>query len=380
MRTLNTKESERYQRHISLPEFGETGQERLKSARVLVVGAGGLGSPTLLYLAAAGVGTIGIIDDDTVEISNLQRQILFSESDLGKPKAVTAAAKLAAMNSEIIVKPFPCRLSKKNYVEILNEFDLIIDGSDNFPTRYLINDGCVLLDKPFVSGSIFKFQGLLTVCNLKNIATRGPTYRCLFPTPPNPSTVPACAEIGVLGVLPGTIGALQATEAIKIITGIGEPLSGKLLTYNALTMEFSVVKYSRDEVEVGRVSSKDFIESFNYEAYNGETCSMVIKEISSHELKKKLDNKEDLQLVDVREPFERDIVNIGGDLIPMKTLSENLTRIARDKPVVIYCRSGGRSRKVCEELQEKHKFSNIINLSGGVLGWVDAIDPSLNKY
>ncbi|HXA02444.1 MAG TPA: molybdopterin-synthase adenylyltransferase MoeB [Cytophagaceae bacterium] len=375
---LSKDELIRYNRHLILPGFGKEAQEKLKSSRVLVIGAGGLGCPVLQYLTAAGVGTIGILDFDVVDESNLQRQVLYNTEDIGKSKAETAAKKLALQNPHLIFKTYNLELSKDNSLEIIGSYDLIVDGSDNFATRYLVNDSCVIMKKPFVSGAIFKFEGQVSVFNYKNKdGIKGPTYRCLYPEAPDPKDVPSCSEIGVLGVLPGMIGAMQANETIKVITGIGEPLSGKLLTLDALTMQTNILKFSPDE--------KNFAikELGQYE----EVCEVAenefkpgYKEMTVFELKEKLDQKENLELLDVREEFEREICSIGGRLIPMKTISLHIEAIPEDKPVIVYCHHGMRSAMVVKFLSEEFGYKNLYNLDGGIHAWALNIDKQMKQY
>ena len=350
---LSNEEQKRYSRHIILPEIGIEGQMKLKSAKVLVVGCGGLGCPVLQYLTATGIGTIGIIDFDIVSESNLQRQILFSTEDIGKPKVIVAKEKISKQNPFITINIFQVKIENSNALEIIKDYDIVVDGCDNFATRYLLNDACVMLDKPLVSGSIFKFEGQVTVFNYKN----GPTYRCLYPEPPLPGEMPACSDIGVIGVIPGIIGILQANEVIKIITNIGEVLSGKLLTVDALTLQFNL--FSFDLIP----QNKQITQLSEYTFY----CSNnSVKEISSKELKQKISTHEDFQLIDVREMYEHETKNIGGDLIPLNTLSENLHRITKDKPIIVYCQVGARSKKAVELLQ-KNGFTNVYNLSNGLI-------------
>lgn len=373
---FSPEELKRYNRHIILPEFGMEGQEKLKAAKVLVIGAGGLGSPVLLYLTAAGVGTIGIVDFDVVDESNLQRQVLFSTQDIGKSKAETAVQKLSHQNPHIKFHIHNLKLAKENALGIFKEYDVIVDGSDNFPTRYLVNDACIITDKPLVFGSIFKFEGQVTVFNYKTKAgERGPTYRCLFPEPPAEGEVPNCSEIGVLGVLPGMIGSMQANEAIKVFTGIGESLSGKLLIFDALTMQSSLLKFSPNpenftirelgDYEVACEVSKEVLQN---------------EEISVHELKKKLDQGQTLTLIDVREPHEYKICNLGGILIPMSRLREHIEEIPTDKPVVLYCHHGMRSAMVAKFLREEFGYKNLINLEGGIHAWAMQIDKEMTRY
>jgi molybdopterin/thiamine biosynthesis adenylyltransferase/rhodanese-related sulfurtransferase len=348
---LSKKEKIRYARHLILAEIGEGGQLKLKQAKVLVVGAGGLGCPVLQYLTAAGVGTIGIIDFDKVEESNLQRQILFSMQDVGRYKAEVAVEKLSEQNSHINLISHVSYLTSENALEVIFQYDIVIDGSDNFATRYLVNDVCVMLNKILVFGSIFKFEGQVSVFNYKN----GPTYRCLYPEPPAEGEVPNCAETGVLGVLPGICGTLMANEAIKIITGIGNVLSGKLLSFDALIMQFDTFKVELDPV------NKEIKKLIDYEFFCG-----AAGEISAKELKNKILAEENFQLIDVREKSEYDLRNIGGDLIPLNTLTENLKKLNPEKEIIVHCASGARSKKAVQLLREKG-FKKVFNLKNGLL-------------
>lgn len=353
---LSSEEYKRYSRHILLSEIGQEGQEKLKAAKVLVIGAGGLGCPSLLYLAAAGVGTIGIIDHDTVDFSNLQRQILYKESDIGQPKVVCAKAHLSAQNPFLEYLTFQEQLTSQNALEIITDFDLVIDGSDNFATRYLVNDACIMLNKPFVYGAIHRFSGQIAVFNYQN----GPTYRCLFPEPPLPGEVPSCSEAGVLGVLPGIIGSFQATEAIKMITGIGEVASGKLVLIDTLTLEFS-------KLNIKKVEKNSQIDSLiDYEAFcRAGNAEESIREMSPAELRKLIEEQRSFQLIDVREPFEFSNHNIGGKLIPLKKLESRINEISREQTVVVHCQSGGRSKEAIKILK-KYGFENVYNLTGGL--------------
>jgi len=348
---LNTEEVKRYSRHIILPEIGLEGQEKLKQAKVLVIGAGGLGCPVLQYLTAAGVGTIGIIDFDRVEESNLQRQILYSVGDIGKYKAEVAKEKLSKQNPYINLTSHISHLTSSNAIEVISNYDIIVDGSDNFATRYLVNDACVFLKKPLVFGSIFKFDGQVSVFNYKD----GPTYRCLYPDPPANGEVPNCAEIGVIGVLPGIIGTLQANEVIKIITGIGEVLSGRLLAFDALSVQFNTFDI------VAHAENKKINKLIDYDIFCGNS-----KEISAEELKQKINSKEDFQLVDVRELAEYQIKNIGGTLIPLGELAANINKLNIEKETIIHCASGVRSKKAVIFLLEKG-FKKVYNLKNGLL-------------
>lgn len=377
--TFTKKELERYSRHLIIPEFNIDGQRKLKSAKVLVVGTGGLGSPLLLYLAAAGVGTIGILDFDVVDDSNLQRQVLFSTDDIGESKAKAAKKKLEKLNPHIKLIVHETKLTSANALEIIKDYDLVADGTDNFPTRYLVNDACVILGKPNVYASIFRFEGQVSVFNYTDQkGVTGPNYRDLFPEPPPPGLVPSCAEGGVIGVLPGIIGSLQANEVIKVITGVGEPLSGRLFIFDALAFETRVLKLAKDP---NQSKIKSLIDYDNFCGIRPqENGKGNVKEITVWELKQLADSHADYQLIDVREPYEYDIVNLGGELIPLKTVEESIDRIRSDKKVVIHCRSGARSAKAIEALERKFGFSNLYNLKGGVLAWADEVDKSLPKY
>ena len=363
---LSKEELKRYNRHLILPEIGIEGQEKLKHSRVLVIGAGGLGCPILQYLTAAGVGTIGIIDFDTVDETNLQRQILFDVKDIGKPKVEVAKQKLSAQNPFINFNIYNTKLTKDNALNTFNDYDIIVDGSDNFPTRYLVNDTCVISGKPLVFGSIFKFEGQVSVFNYNG----GPTYRCLFPQPPAPQDAPNCSEIGVLGVLPGIIGCLQANETIKIIAGIGKPLSGKLLVFDALTLNINIIGFSAIE------DNFNITELIDYEDF----CATRVKEITVAELKKKLIDKEDIQIIDVREKFEYEICNLGGELIPLANIADNVDKISKAKIVIVHCHHGTRSAKAIDILIKIFPFDNLLNLKGGIHAWSLEIDKNMTTY
>ena len=368
---LTSEELSRYQRHLTLPECGKSGQEKLKSSSVLVVGSGGLGSPVLLYLAAAGVGRIGLVDFDMVDESNLQRQVIFRQHDIGKSKVHLAAASIKSLNPFIEVDVFETRLTSENAIPILKDYDLIIDGTDNFPTRYLVNDACSLLEKPFIYGSIFRFEGQVSVFNYQH----GPTYRDLYPEPPEPGSVPDCAAGGVLGVLPGIIGCMQANEAIKVMAEIGSPLAGKLLIFDALSMETRIIKIIKNK------SLPKIDKLIDYEEFcNGPKTNNVMKEITVQELQALKDSGEDFQLIDVREPHEYDIANLEGELIPMKDVPEAGDKIARDKKVIVHCRSGARSAQAIKYWESKYHLDNLYNLKGGILQWARDIDPEMQQY
>lgn len=384
---FTSEELGHYSRHLSIPEFGMEGQKKLKAAKVLAVGTGGLGAPMLQYLAAAGVGTIGIVDFDTVEASNLHRQVLFGASDVGRPKVEVAKERLQANNPHIDIVVHNLRLSSDNALDIIREYDVVADGTDNFPTRYLINDACVMLDKPNIHGSIFQFEGQLSVFNYEEAeGVHGPNYRDLFPEPPPPGLVPSCAEAGVLGVLPGIIGCLQASEVIKVITGIGEPLSGQLFIFDAQDFSTRKVKVSKNKENPLTGDNPEITELIDYEAFCGIPSAREQKEeagvpeVTVQEYKSWLESGEDVQLVDVREPHEVEIAEMGGELIPLKTIPENADKISRDKKVVVHCRSGKRSADAIKQLQEKYGFDNLYNLKGGILAWSEEVDDSIPQY
>lgn len=346
---LTTEEFQRYNRQMLMPEFGLVGQEKLKNAKILVIGCGGLGSPILLYLTAAGVGTLGIVENDKVDISNLQRQILYSSSAVGQSKISETVKHLSALNPLVTLNQYPTRLSAENALDIIKDYDIVIDGTDNFPTRYLVNDACVMLNKPFVYGAIHRFEGQVAVFNHQNSAT----YRDLFPTPPPPEQAPNCAEAGVLGVLPGIIGSMQALEAIKVITNIGEPLSGKLLVLDTLSMQSRIIRIPK------MPDTPKITQLIDYETFCGLKSAY---DISFEELK----TLGDYQLIDVREKHEYEARNIGGELMPLSELEKHLPKISRDKTVVVHCQSGIRSQKAIKILQENFDFTNLINLTGGM--------------
>lgn len=373
---LTADEYRRYARHLAIPNFGIEGQLKLKAAKVLVVGSGGLGSPLLLYLTAAGIGHIGIVDFDTVDESNLQRQVLFNTADIGKAKAETARQKLLALNPNIKVTVYNEALTSQNALDIIKAYDVVADGTDNFPTRYLVNDACVLLDKINVYASIFRFEGQVAVFNFPSKhGQRSPNYRDLFPEPPPPGLVPNCAEGGVLGVLPGIIGSIQASEVIKIITGVGDPLAGKLFI-------FDLASFTPRVLTIPKTTSVKITELIDYEQFCGlKQIDDIMQEITVSELKKMMDEGVDFQLIDVREPHEYEFANIQGELIPLNTITEHLDKISRDKPVVMQCRSGGRSGQAIKLIQAKDaSFTNLHNLKGGIIAWSDEIDNTIPKY
>ena len=363
----------RYQRHLTLPNFGEAAQLKLKASRVLVIGAGGLGCPVLQYLAAAGVGNIGIVDDDVVSFSNLQRQILFNESDVGRSKADLAAQKLKALNSSINCTPYPTRLSIENAEELIGAYDVVVDGTDNFPSRYLINDACILTGRPLVYGALYTFQGQASVFNYQN----GPTYRCLFPEPPRPEDAPNCSEIGVVGVLPGLIGMIQATEVVKIITGVGEVLSGRLMIWDALSMRQQIVNFQRVPEQANIAELK----LIDYTCGLKERKSSVV-EVDPLDLQK---DETDYQVIDVREDWERLICQLPSVHVPMATILEGTANfqalgLSIDKPTYVYCKAGLRSLKSAEMMQAHYGFKQLKSLKGGILRWADDIDSSLERY
>ena len=379
---FSKEELARYDRHIIIPDFGFDAQKKLKAAKVLVIGSGGLGSPALLYLAAAGVGTIGIVDFDVVDDSNLQRQVLFGVNEIGKPKAAAARRRIEALNPYIQVNIYDIQLTSTNALDIIKDYDIVADGTDNFPTRYLVNDASVLLKKPNVYASIFQFEGQVSVFNYRDENGKlGPNYRDLYPTPPPPGLVPSCAEGGVLGVLPGIIGSMQALEVIKIITGVGETLSGRFFIFDALNFETRTFNIQRDPANPLNGRNPTIKELIDYEQFCGvKAIEKPIKEITAKELYHWQVTGEHFQLIDVREQHEYNIVNIGGELIPLATVAANADQIERDKKVVVHCKMGGRSAKAIRELEEKFGFDNLYNLKGGILGYIDEIKPELTKY
>jgi adenylyltransferase/sulfurtransferase len=385
---LSPGETLRYARHLILPEVGPAGQRRLKQARVLLVGAGGLGSPVALYLAAAGVGTLGMVDFDVVDATNLQRQVLHGTSDVGRPKLDSARDRVGELNPHVAVEPHPVRLTSANALEIFREYDVVVDGTDNFPTRYLVNDACVLTGKPNVYGSILRWEGQASVF----WAERGPCYRCLFRDPPPPGLVPSCAEGGVLGVLPGIVGTLQAAETLKLLLGVGEPMVGRLLLLDALRMRFRELRLRKDP-ECPVCGERPTIrELIDYERFCGvpptnptETPmpnGSEIPEITPAELKQRLDRGDRLTIIDVREPQEWDIANLeehGSRLIPLGQLEERADEIDPEEEIVLHCRSGARSAQALAALRDRG-YARLWNLKGGILGWSDDVDPSLPKY
>ncbi len=381
---LSNEEILRYSRHLIMPEVGMEGQLKLKQARVLLIGTGGLGAPLGLYLAAAGVGRIGLVDFDTVDFTNLQRQVAFSTSDVGRRKIEAARERLAALNPAIHIDTHEAKLSSGNALEIFRDYDIIVDGTDNFPTRYLVNDACVLLGKPNVYGSIFRFEGQATVFGLPD----GPCYRCLFPEPPPPGLVPSCAEGGVLGVLPGIVGSIQALETIKLILfgngGRGDSLSGRLLLFDALGLRFREVKLRKNpECPLcgAHRSITKLIDYYEFCGVRGEDSAptVAVPEIEPRELKARLDRGDQLFILDVREPHEFQICNLNGRLIPLGELPRRAHELDSADEIVAHCRSGKRSAEAVDFLR-KAGFRKIWNLKGGILAWSDQVDPSMPKY
>jgi molybdopterin/thiamine biosynthesis adenylyltransferase/rhodanese-related sulfurtransferase len=378
---LTNEEVLRYSRHLIMPEVGMEGQLKLKNAKVLCIGTGGLGAPLGLYLAAAGVGRIGLVDFDTVDTTNLQRQILFSSTDVGRPKIAAAADRLRGLNPDIQIDTFETRLTSDNALDLFKDYDIIVDGTDNFPTRYLVNDACILLGKPNVYGSIFRFEGQITVFGYPG----GPCYRCLYPEPPPPGLVPSCAEGGVLGVLPGIVGSIQAVETLKLIIGKGEPLIGRLLLFDALAMRFRELKLRKNpECPVcgEHPTVTKLIDYVQFCGLRGEEAPVVetnLPEITPRELKSRLDRGDDLFILDVREPHEYQICNIKGHLIPLGDLSRRVSELDSSREIVAHCRSGKRSADAVEFLR-KAGFRKIWNLKGGILAWSDEVDPAMPKY
>ena len=374
---LTREETTRYSRHLIMPEVTADGQRRLKAARALCIGAGGLGSPAALYLAAAGVGTIGIVDFDDVDLSNLQRQILHGTKDVGRSKLESARDRLRDINPDIEIELHQCRFSSENASEIVSEYDVVVDGSDNFATRYLSNDVCVFEKKPNVYGSVFRFEGQTTVFAPH---LGGPCYRCLFPEPPPPESVPNCAQAGVLGVLPGIIGLLQAIETIKLIVGIGEPLIGRLLHFDALNVKFRELNLRRDPHCPVCGDNPTIFSPIDYDQFCGARDEKMVPAISVNELKRKMDAREAFELVDVREPFEYEIARIdGAQLIPLGEIANRADELQRGQQIVVHCHSGTRSAQAVRLLQQRG-FSNVYNLEGGIDAWSDEIDPSVPKY
>ncbi len=383
--TLSNLEVERYSRHLIMPDVGMDGQLKLKAARVLCIGAGGLGSPVAMYLAAAGVGRIGLVDFDVVDYSNLQRQVIHGTPDVGRPKLDSARDRMLAINPEITVEAHSLALSSDNAFDVLKGYDIVVDGTDNFPTRYLVNDACVLLGIPNVYGSISQFEGQASVFATKG----GPCYRCLYPEPPPPGLVPSCAEGGVLGILPGVIGTIQATEAVKLIIGVGEPLINRFMLYDALRMKFRELKLRRDPECPVCGDNPTVTELIDYDQFCGitpvaaaskEEASQSTADATVEELKARLDKKDGVFVLDVREPAEFQICRIPESiLIPLSALPSRLAELEGRSEMIVHCKSGVRSAKAVKLLHEAG-FSNAKNLRGGILAWIDKIDPSLPKY
>jgi adenylyltransferase/sulfurtransferase len=378
---LDNEEVLRYSRHLIIPEVGLEGQRRLKGSRVLLVGAGGLGSPLGLYLAAAGVGHLGLVDFDLVDLTNLHRQVIHGTKDLGRPKLDSARDRIADVNPHVHVETYDTRLTSHNALEILRGYDIVIDGTDNFPTRYLVNDACVLSGIPNVYGSIFRFEGQVSVFATET----GPCYRCLFREPPPPGLVPSCSEGGVLGVLPGLVGMLQATEAIKLLLGIGQPLVGRLLLVDALRAQFRTLKLQRDP-DCPACGTHELKELIDYEEFCGlrkaaaEARANAVPEIAPSDLAARIARGDDIDLIDVREPHEWEIARIpGARLIPLGTLSEALPTLDRSREIVVHCKGGSRSAKAVRQLLDAG-FPNVTNLAGGITRWSDEVDPAVAKY
>jgi adenylyltransferase/sulfurtransferase len=378
---LTPGQYERYRRHLNLPEFGVEGQRRLLGAGVLLIGAGGLGSPLALYLAAAGVGRLGIVDFDVVDVSNLQRQVLYTTADVGRPKVEVARERIEAMNPDVEVVAMAERLTSENALGLFADYDVVIDGTDNFPTRYLSNDACVLSGKPLVYGAILQFDGQASTFD----ARRGPCYRCLFPEPPPPGAVPSCAEGGVLGVLPGIIAMIQATEAIKLISGVGEPLIGRFLHYDALTMKFEEFRFSKDPECPVCGEHPTVTELIDYEGFcglRGAEEEEAMKEISAAETSVRPGRGQEFLLLDVREPAEYEAASIeGSTLVPLSELESRVAELSewKDRPVIVHCKLGGRSAKACELLVAVG-FTDVTNLTGGIEAWSLTVDPKVPRY
>jgi sulfur-carrier protein adenylyltransferase/sulfurtransferase len=381
---LSNEEIARYSRHLIMPEVALDGQKKLKQARVLTIGAGGLGAPLAMYLAAAGVGTLGIVDFDVVDESNLQRQIIHGTSDVGRPKMESARDRIKDINPNVRVEAYEEALSSENALEIFEDFDIIVDGTDNFPTRYLVNDACVLSGKPNVYGSIFRFEGQASVF----YAEEGPCYRCLYPEPPPPGLVPSCAEGGVLGILPGAIGTIQATETVKLILGIGEPLIGRLLLYDALGMSFREMKLRKDPNCPVCGENPTVTELIDYQEFCGipqaQAAEAVdeLPEITVGELKEKLDAGEEVAILDVRDPHEYEVANLeeqGAKLIPLGELTARLSELNQNDEIAVHCKTGGRSARAVKILQDAG-FGNVYNVKGGITAWSKEIDPSVPRY
>jgi sulfur-carrier protein adenylyltransferase/sulfurtransferase len=379
--SLTNEEILRYSRHLIMPEVGMEGQLKLKAARVLLIGAGGLGAPLGLYLTAAGVGHIGLVDFDVVDFTNLQRQVTFGTSDVGKPKTEAASARLSNLNPDVQIATYETRLTSENALELFKDYDVIVDGTDNFPTRYLVNDACILLGKPNVYGSIFRFEGQVTVFGMPD----GPCYRCLYPEPPPPGLVPSCAEGGVLGVLPGIIGSLQALETIKLIIGRGESLAGRLVLFDALTFKFRELRLKKNSHCPMCGTHRKIHELIDYDEFCGirgaeePESDLHVPEITARELKERLDKGEDVFILDVREPHEYQICNLKGHLIPLGELPRRVHELDSAREIVVHCKSGKRSAQAVDFLRQAG-FRKIYNLRGGILSWSTEVDPSVPRY
>ena len=379
--SLTNEEILRYSRHLIMPEVGMEGQLKLRAARVLLIGVGGLGAPAGLYLTAAGVGHIGLLDFDVVDFTNLQRQVTFGTSDVGKAKTEAAKARLSNLNPDVQITTYETKLTSENALELLKDYDLVVDGTDNFPTRYLVNDACILLGKPNVYGSIFRFEGQVTVFGMPE----GPCYRCLYPEPPPPGLVPSCAEGGVLGVLPGIIGSLQALEAIKLIIGRGESLAGRLVLFDALTMKFRELKLRKNSHCPMCGAHRKIHQLIDYNEFCGirgeeePESDLHVPEITARELKEKLDRGEDIFVLDVREPHEYQICNLKGHLIPLGELPRRIHELDSAREIVVHCKVGKRSAQAVDFLRQAG-FRKIYNLRGGILSWSTEVDPSVPRY
>lgn len=379
---FSKEELQRYSRHLILPEFNIEGQKKLKNAKVLVVGSGGLGSPMLLYLAAAGVGTIGIVDFDAVDDSNLQRQVLFGVQDVGMAKVEAARQRLLSLNPYIQINIYNTQLTSENALDIIQNYDVVADGTDNFPTRYLVNDACVILGKPNVYASIFKFEGQVSVFNyLLADGTRSPNYRDLFPEPPEPGSVPSCGEAGVLGVLPGIIGSIQASEVIKVLADIGEPLASRLFIFDAKSFQTRVLKYGKNPNLAPVTKLIDYEQFCGLKPTDASKNSTIhMKTITVQAFKQLQDSGEDFQLIDVREAHELDISTLNGLHIPMGEVPQNVDKIAKDKKVIIHCRTGGRSGAIADFLERTFQMDNVYNLVGGINAYAKEVDTSMATY
>jgi len=379
--SLSNEEILRYSRHLIMPEVGMEGQLKLKNAKVLLIGTGGLGAPLGLYLAAAGIGRLGLVDFDVVDVTNLQRQVAFGSEDVGKPKTEATRERLSSLNPDIHIETLETKLTSDNALELFKDFDIIVDGTDNFPTRYLVNDACILLGKPNVYGSIFRFEGQVTVFGMPD----GPCYRCLYPEPPPPGLVPSCAEGGVLGVLPGIVGSLQAMETIKLVLGSGDSLAGRLLLFDALAMKFRELKLRKNPncpMCGEHRTINELIDYYEFCGVRGEEApesNVQVPEITPRELKSRLDRGDDLFILDVREPHEFQICNLKGHLIPLGELPRRVHELDSSREIVAHCRSGKRSAEAVDFLR-KAGFRKTASLKGGILAWSDEVDPAVPKY